>query len=441
MGRCTLKRKLISLILTVTISLSLGSTAFAASESQTPKLVAKTAVSIDADTGELIYGNKADTKVYPASTTKLLTALMLVDAKKSTDVLTYTKSAQEQPSASINKDVKPLKPGEKITVDNALKGLLIYSANDIAYMIAGNLTGKLDASVKDTNTAFSPLMNKKIAALGLKNTHFITANGLFDKDHYSTAYDMSVIAKAAFSNKLILDAVKQEKATVQTESGLSIPITNRNKLILPSETSLYDKTCIGGKTGYLNNAGKCLIAVFNRNNRKIIGVVMDSSYDAQDTQVFKDMENLINYSYTINYTKLYSSGSTVKTEAVTYKPLKFFGPSKTVSVPLVLKEDVNYYKNDINDKEKKLTVNTPSLNVWKLNTDTAVGTVTLTERGINKTYKLYPALSSGSIIGSNKLTYAAAFIGTVLCIGLVLALIGKISSLTRRKNRRKSRYR
>lgn len=161
MGRCTLKRKLISLILTVTISLSLGSTAFAASESQTPKLVAKTAVSIDADTGELIYGNKADTKVYPASTTKLLTALMLVDAKKSTDVLTYTKSAQEQPSASINKDVKPLKPGEKITVDNALKGLLIYSANDIAYMIAGNLTGKLDASVKDTNTAFSPLMNKK----------------------------------------------------------------------------------------------------------------------------------------------------------------------------------------------------------------------------------------------------------------------------------------
>lgn len=252
---------------------------------------------------------------------------------------------------------------------------------------------------------------------------------------------MSVIAKAAFSNKLILDAVKQEKATVQTESGLSIPITNRNKLILPNETSLYDKTCIGGKTGYLNDAGKCLIAVFNRNNRKIIGVVMDSSYDAQDTQVFKDMESLVNYSYTINYTKLYSSGSTVKTEAVTYKPLKFFGPSKTVSVPLVLKEDVNYYKNDINDKEKKLTVNTPSLNVWKLNTDTAVGTVTLTERGINKTYKLYPALSSGSIIGSNKLTYAAAFIGTVLCIGLVLALIGKISSLTRRKNRRKSRYR
>lgn len=442
MERCTLKRKFISLILTLAISVSLGSNAFAATEqAQPPKLVAKTAVAIDANTGELIYGVKADTKIYPASTTKLLTALMLVEAKKSSDVLTYTKSAQEQPSASINKDVKAIKPGDKMTADNALKSLLIFSANDIAYMIADNLTNKLDASVKDTDTAFAPLMNKKVESLGLKNTHFVTANGLYDADHYSTAYDMSVIAKAAFSNKLISDAVKQEKATIQTESGLSIPITNRNKLILQSETSLYDKTCLGGKTGYLSQAGKCLIAIFNRDGRKIIGVVMDSSYDAQDTQSFKDMESLVNYGYTINYTKLYSSGSTVKTAELTYKPLKFFGPSKTISVPLVLKEDVNYYKNDINDKEKKIADNIPSLNAWKLNKDSAAGTMTLTERGITKTYKLYPALSTSEIIGDNKLLYGFTAVGALLCVGIVLLLIGKISSLAHRKNRRKSRYR
>lgn len=442
MERCTLKRKFISFILAMTISLSLGSNAFAAQENSVPKLVAKTAVAIDADTGELIYSVKPDTKVYPASTTKLLTALLLVDAKKANDTLTYTASAQLQPSASLNKDVKPIKVGDKITADNALKGLLIFSANDFAYMIANNLTGKLDANVKDTNNDFSVIMNKKVTQLGLKNTHFVTANGLFDANHYTTAYDMSVIGKTAFDNSWILNTVKQEKAIIPTENGLALPITNRNKLILPNETKLYDKTCIGGKTGYLEESGKCLVSIFNRDGRKIIGVVMDSSYDAEDTQVFKDMESLVNYSYKINYTTLYKSNSTFKTEVVNYKPLKFFGPTKTVSVPLVLKDNVNYYKNSVNDSEKKLTVNTSALNPLKLSTDTAVGTLTLSDRGATKTYKLYSTISTSDLIKEDTPLYIGAFVGLLIGIAFVLILLAKITnSINRRKRKRNSRFR
>ncbi|AGK98135.1 D-alanyl-D-alanine carboxypeptidase family protein [Clostridium pasteurianum] len=437
-----MKRKIISLILTFAISLSIGSTAFAAENNQPPQLYPKTtAVAIDAETGEVIYEKNLDNKIYPASTTKLLTALLLTETKKPTDLLTYTASAKAQPSASINLDKKPLNIGQQMTVENAMKGLLIYSANDIAYMIADNILGKLDDNVSDTNRDFSVLMNKKIAELGLKSTHFITPNGLHDPNHYTTAYDMSVIAKNAFSNKYILDTVKQKEATITTADGINIPIENRNKLILEKETSLYDKTCIGGKTGYTNEAGKCLIAVFDRGGRKIIGVIMNSGYDSQDTLVFKDMENLVNYSYTINYTNLYTSNSTYKTETVSYKPLKFFGPTKTIQVPLLLKENVKYYKNDINDKEKKLTDNISSLDPWKLKTDTSVGTLTLTERGITKKYNLYAGVSTGDLIKDNKLLYGGVLAGIIAVVAVIIILIFNIINLFSKRGRRKSYYR
>ena len=435
-----MKRKIISLILTFTISLSIGSTAFAAENKQPPQMYAKSAVAIDAATGEVIYEKNLDNRVYPASTTKLITALLLTETKKPNDLLTYTPSAKSQPSASINLDKKPLAVGQQMTTENAMKGLLIYSANDIAYMIADNILGKLDNNVNDTNRDFSVLMNKKAAELGLKNTHFITPNGLHDPNHYSTAYDMSVIAKAAFSNKEILDTVKQQEATITTSNGINIPIENRNKLILEKETSLYDKTCIGGKTGYTNEAGKCLIAIFDRGGRKIIGVIMNSGYDSQDTLVFKDMENLINYSYTIDYTNLYSNNSTYKTETLTYKPLKFFGPTKTVKVPILLKENVKYYKNDINDKEKNLTDNVSSLDPWKLKSDTSVGTLTLTERGITKKYKLYSGVSTGDLIKDNKLLYGGVFIVIIALVTIIILIILKLINLFSRKGRRRSYY-
>ncbi len=429
-----LKRKIISIILTLAVSLSIPSNVFGAENSSAPNLTAKAAVTIDASTGEIIYSKNLDGKEYPASTTKLLTALILTESKKPSDILTYTASAKAQPSASLNVDKKAIKVGEKITANNALNGMLIYSANDIAYMIADNVVGKTNDSIKDTNTDFSLLMNKEVTKLGLKNTHFVTPNGLHDPDHYSTAYDMSIIGKNAFANVTILNALEQKNYVFQTEDGLKIPIISSNKLIL-NKLALYDSTCIAGKTGFTNQAGRCLVAIFNRNGKKIIGVVMNSKNEPSDTQSSKDMEALINYSYSIKDTKLYSANDIISTKSLSYKPLIFLGPTKTIEIPLKLAKDVEYYKNDVNDKEKTTSTTLASTNPWKMKSNASVGTLTLKERGVTKKYDLYSTFSSSDLIKENIFTYVATATVALIIIMLVLRIrkVNKMRKIRRRK--------
>lgn len=430
----TLKHKFLSTLISFTLIFSISSTTFAATTatSSAPNIVGKAAISIDAETGEVIYSKNPDNKIYPASTTKLLTALLLTKNKKPSDILTYSNSAKEQPEFSLNKNIHPIKVGEKISADNVMQGLLIYSGNDMAYVIASNILGKINDSTNETKNSFSSIMNKEVQALGLKNTHFITPNGLHDDNHYSTPYDMSKLAKTAFENKWIYDTISKQKSTVYTEDKVKFPITNTNKIIDPKEP-VYDKTCIGGKTGSTSNAGKCLIALYNRNGRKIIGVVMKSVYDSKDIQVFKDMENLINYSYENLPTTLHKKSTPYSTIKVSYKPFKFWGPEKSANINLFLDKDIVYYKNQLNDTEKSITQNISNINPWKLNSNNPVGTVTFTERGITKTYKLYPSISTKDLLGANKLLYGLTFIGIIVVLGVLITLVFKITKRSKSK--------
>lgn len=429
-----LKRKIISIIITIAVSLSITSNVFAAENSSAPNITAKAAVAIDANTGEIIYSKNLDGKEYPASTTKLMTALILEQSKKPSDILTYTASAKAQPSASLNVDKKSIKVGEKFTANNALNGMLIYSANDIAYMIADNIVGKTNDNIKDTNTDFSLLMNKEVATLGLKNTHFVTPNGLHDPDHYSTAYDMSIIGKNAFENKAILSALEQKNYVFQSEDGLKIPIVSSNKLIL-DKLAIYDSTCIGGKTGFTNEAGRCLVAIFNRDGRKIIGVVMNSRNEPSDLQASKDMEALINYSYSIKDTNLYSANDTLSTKSLSYKPLLFLGPTKTIEIPLKLNKDVKYYKNDVNDSEKTTSTTLNTTNPWRMKSNASVGTLTLKERGVTKKYDLYTTFSSSDLIKQNMPTYVVT-VAVVLMILMLVLRIRKVRKMRQRRRRK-----
>ncbi|MBU3215288.1 D-alanyl-D-alanine carboxypeptidase [Clostridium estertheticum] len=403
--------------------MSLNVFAATVSESTTnvPTIYGKAAITVDVATGEIIYAKDVDKQMYPASTTKLITALLLAENRVKTDKIKYTQSAKIQPADSLNVNLHPIALNETMSSADVMDGLLMYSANDTAYMIADNIAGN--------PTNFMKMMNDKAAKLKMTKTHFVTPNGLHDPDHYTTTYDMSILARAAFSNPWVKESMNKKQKTLSTSKGTTFKIENSNKL-------LGLNGCIGGKTGYTSKAGRCLVAFYERNGREIMGVVMGSEIYPNDTYVFNDMEKIINYSYTLKRTVLHANNSVVKTETLKYKPLKFFGPEKTVSVPIVVKEDVSYYKNDANEKDLKENINLSDISISSLKGNESIGTLRLTQKGKVKTYKLYSEASSGSLTKNDMPIYLMA-VGILVLILVGIVLIIRAKNLKRRKRRRR----
>ena len=240
-----------------------------------PSIKGEAAIVIDGETGRIIYSKNIHEKMYPASTTKLMTAILLEENKSPEDTLVYSKDAQLQEPRNLFLPV-----GTKISADNSMDALLIYSANDIAYMVGENISGSSDEFVK--------LMNEKAEEMNLKDTHFENPSGLPNDNHYSTAYDLALIAKKAYDYPWIMEAINKESSYIKTENKeIDFVIDNTNVL-------LNRNGCIGGKTGYTDGAGKCLVAFYERGGRKRIGVVLKSK---DDITVFEDMEKIIDWSY------------------------------------------------------------------------------------------------------------------------------------------------
>ncbi|MBU3110334.1 D-alanyl-D-alanine carboxypeptidase family protein [Clostridium lacusfryxellense] len=408
-------------LLTLVFTLVFSTTVFAAVKP--PELIGKAAISVDMDTNEIIYTKNIDNKMYPASITKLITALLLAENKKSTDNLTYTESAKNQPAFSYNLNKHPIAVGETMSADNVMDGLLLFSGNDIAYMIADNVGGD--------EVKFAKMMNDKAASLGMKGSHFLTPNGLDDANdgHYTTAYDLTLLGRAAYKNDWVKASMGKKTSVIKSANGPEATVENRNKLLGVAGN-------VGGKTGVTLKAGRCLVSVYERNGRHIIGVVMNSEYNLpQDTKVFEDMTKLIDYSYSAQKEVLNKKDTAIKTISVPYKVIPFIGPKRTISVPLQTKEDVSFYNNDV---KPVTSLNVASINPWKLNKDTSVGTLAISQKDSNMSYKLYPTISKSALIKANIIIYVAAAILLIVVIALILLLI---SSIRRRKNRNGRRIR
>ncbi len=429
-----MKKKLIlkSLAL-ITLSISLfsplGVTSYAANSStksttqssaqNLPDIKAESALTMDLETGEVIYSKDADSKRYPASTTKLLTGLLLAENKQKTDQLDYTKTAKEQPEYSLNLNYmhNTMQPGDKVTADDIMKGLLLFSGNDTAYVIADNIAGD--------SKAFSDLMNKRAKELGANNSNFITPNGLHDPNHYTTAYDLSLIMKAAFANDWERETMELQTAPINLKNS-KIILENRN-------LTLGKNGNLAGKTGTTNEAGGCLATVYERDGRQIIGIVLKSKQvDNADMTKFNDMDAIMDYSYAASKQTYKASGESVGTSDVKYKPFIFFGPTKTITVPLKLTQDVAYYKNDINDAESQITYNGTDSSAWKLLFNKNAK-LTYSTRNHTEEVSGTVDISLGSIIKDNLLVYIATLVVLAIIITLVVLLKSMISNSRRNK--------
>lgn len=431
-----MKRNLILKTLVLTISLSLFAPLSIISyadeakpiEQNLPDINSQAALTMDLETGEIIYCKDADSKRYPASTTKLLTGLLFAENKEKSDEIEFTKSAKEQPEYSLNINFmhNNMNVGDKMLADDVMKGLLLFSGNDTAYMIADNVAG--------SSEAFADLMNKKAKELGANNSNFVTANGLHNENHYTTAYDLSLITKAAFENPWERETMELKEASININNSKFI-IENRN-------LGLGKNGNIAGKTGLTNAAGGCLAAVYERDGRKIIGVVLKSrQLDNADMTKFNDMDAIMDYSYNTSKQTYKSKDEEVGTADLDYKSFGFFGPKKTITVPLKLTQDVSYYQNDINDKESSITFTGTDSSAWKLlfNKDTKL---TYSTRNHSEEVNGTVDISFGSIFKDNIIVYISTIIILIIVITLILLIRNMINNNRRKRTRyrRKRRY-
>lgn len=225
---------------------------------------AETAVLMDADTGAVLYDKGMDDYRYPASITKIMTILVSMEHSSPKDVVTFTETGIRD----VNWDSTNIgaQLGETMTMRDCWYAAYIKSANEVCAQIAEYVGG--------TEADFVNMMNQKAQELGCTNTHFANAGGLPDPDHYTTAHDMAKILQAGLKSKRF--------RRVFSSTGHTIPATNlsaeramhTHMPLMAKESDLYYEGCIGGKTGFTNDAGHTLVVAAERNGRTYIAVTM-----------------------------------------------------------------------------------------------------------------------------------------------------------------------
>lgn len=217
---------------------------------------ATAAVLLDADTGQVLYEKNGDEQMLIASTTKIMTALVVLEQAGLDDTVTVTRDHMAEGSSMY------LKPGETVRVEELLYGLLLCSGNDAALAVT-ECAGGLEP--------FVALMNEKAAALGMADTHFANPNGLDDEEHYSTARDMAQLARAAVNEPTLLRMASTRQASIGGRT-----LTNHNKLLGRMEG------CLGLKTGYTKAAGRTLVSCAEKDGRRLVAVTLRDGDDWND---------------------------------------------------------------------------------------------------------------------------------------------------------------
>ena len=386
----------VSIIAVTTFSVTANVSA-AASDSNTapkaawpyaPSITCESAILIDADTGSILYEKDSHRKAYPASTTKILTGLLTIENCNLNDTMTFSSKAANSVNPYEDANLS-MKAGEQITFEQAVYGLLLYSANEIAYWLAEQFAGSADA--------FIDMMNNKAKELGAINTHFANPSGLYNPNHYTTAYDMAMIARGCYNNASFvnIDSTSSSYTIPATNMSAQRTIKHRHKMLKGRE--FYYEYCKGGKTGFTDESLMTLVTFAEKDGMRLICVVFRSP---DDSTRYIDTRALFDWGFG-NFKKSTTSNSQISSLFSTdnYYSSDVFGKSKLgfnlnasfITIPangstsdVTMDINTDY---DVSNSNDKLTA--------KLNYkygDNVVGTTTLT-------------ISSGNAVKDSQLPY------------------------------------
>lgn len=250
---------------------------------QEPNVNAHSAILLDEKSFYELYAKGAEQKVPIASTTKIMTALVVLEEypDKLNEVVTVTSQMINVDGSDIQ-----LQSGEKITVENLLKGLLIMSGNDTAYSLAAYFGGKDD---------FVKLMNEKAVFLGLQNTQYKDSAGL-DDEGYSTARDLAIVAAYAMRNQQFREIVRTPNVNITSADGEILHELKNSNRMLREEEQFYFPLAIGIKTGFTPAAGHCLVSAAEKDGHKIISVILNTNENTL-TASAKESKKLLEWGF------------------------------------------------------------------------------------------------------------------------------------------------
>jgi serine-type D-Ala-D-Ala carboxypeptidase (penicillin-binding protein 5/6) len=240
--------------------------------SQDLSLAAQSAALVDSYSGEFLYTKNPDAKEYPASSTKILTALIVIEAGNLDQIVTVAPEDTKVEPSSLN-----LKPGQQFTRRQLLFGMLLKSANDVAMCLARDNAGSVPA--------FAEKMNLRAAELGATSSHFVNPHGLHDPNHYTTAHDLVLIARAAMQQPLFRQVVSTIYYTWRTPTGQVEELRNHNRLLR------HFAGCNGLKTGYTRPAQQVLVSSALRGGHEVISVVLHTDKPG----IWVDSKTLLTY--------------------------------------------------------------------------------------------------------------------------------------------------
>lgn len=246
---------------------------------------AEAGIVIDADSGAVLFGQNIHAAYPPASITKILTALIVLENSNLSDTVTFSKDAVYNVEAGSGNKLN-VTDGDKLSVEDCLYSLLLHSCNQAANALAEHVAGSREEFVR--------MMNEKIAELGCTESHFDNPSGLNGDTQYVTAYDMALIAREAYSNKKLVEISSSlsHKVPPTKNNPDGFTISNEHRL-LKTKDSKYYPPAVAGKTGYLIKAGNTLVTYAEKDGRRLISVILKG----KPGQYFVDGKNLLEFGF------------------------------------------------------------------------------------------------------------------------------------------------
>lgn len=388
------------------------------------EIFSESAILIEKNTGKVLYSKSSDEKRYPASTTKILTAILAIEHLSLDQKLTASHDAIM--SIPSGYSIAAIQIGEALTVQELLEVFLVHSANEAGFILAEGVSVSIPA--------FAKLMNEKAKEIGCKNTNFTNPSGLHDENHYTTAHDLALIAKYCMENKTFRSIVSMPSCTIAPTDKYEERYFKSTNDMLNPKSQYYNPNIIGIKTGYTKQAQNCLIAGFKKDDIELISVVLGSPSSVDEkgrSGKYLDTQTLFDYGIkNFGYKTIINSGDIVSQIEIPN------ASQETKSLELIVEDSINIFmkNSDINniEHEVKLYENITA----PISANTVLGTITYEIDGNTYTSNLL-AKNDVDINAFLKNLLNILFIGIILIITFTF-IHSKKKKKRKKKNGKKS---